>query len=272
MAKSSYDELLEIINEIAYDVKKRHDYFSARGGGELKEKTKKALDEAYAKDSVRFKADLDQIEYNTVNLLKTKSFSASEKTNMAWALLTVAYIRAEYGCGTVRNETLFMTADIMHKLKKSTDSYQRAEEWWLSNALTALFKKAKNESLSGVFDGVTANDLTIASRAFIYADFAYHGNLKPPKFAVTVYKVKVKLDFFVGMGLSGYIKQHNKATAEKDLRVFCDIGAESAYKNILSLYDLRGSAQRKTAELLTNSLDNECEATLVNYIKESIKQ
>ncbi len=270
MAKSSYDELLEMINEIAYDKEKRNDYFYARGGGELKEKTKKALDEAYAKDSVRFKADLDQIEYNTVNLLKTKSYGITEKTNMAWVLLTVAYIRADCGCGTVKNETLFMTADIMHELKKSTDSYQRADEWWLSNALTALFKKAKNESLSGVFDGVTANDLTNASRAFIYADFAYDGTIKPPKFAVTVYKVKVKLDFFVGTGLSEYIKQHNKATAEKDLRVFCDIGAESAYKNILALYDLRGNAQRKTAELLANSLYPECEVALVNYIRQSI--
>lgn len=70
--------------------------------------------------------------------------------------------------------------------------------------------------------------------------------------------------------MSGYIKQHNKATAEKDLRVFCDIGAESAYKNILALYDLRGNAQRKTAELLTNSLYPECEEALVNYIRQSI--
>ena len=270
MAKSSYDELLEIINEIAYNKEKRNDYFSAREGEELKEKIKKALDEAYAKDSVRFKADLDQIEYNTVNLLKTKSFGVTEKTNMAWALLTVAYIRADCGCGTVKNETLFMTADIMHELKKSTDSYQRAEEWWLSYALTTLFKRAKKENVTGIFDGVTVNELTSASRAFIYADFAYHGNLKPPKFAVTVYKVKVKLDIFAGTGLSGYIKLHNKMTAAKDLRVFCDIGAESAYKNILSLYDLRGNAQRKTADLLTNSLYPECEEALVNYIRQSI--
>jgi hypothetical protein len=238
----------------------------------LKESVKKALDEAKAKNRVRFKADLDQIEYNTVNLLKTKSCGISEKTNMAWALLMAADIRADYACGTVKNETLFIIADITAELKKSVDIYHRAEEWWLSNALTTLFKRAKKENVTGIFDGVTVNDLTSASRAFIYADFAYHGNLKPPKFAVTVYKIKVKLDIFVGTGLSGYIKLHNKMTAEKDLRVFCDIGAESAYKNILSLYDLRGSAQRKTAELLTNSLDNECEATLVNYIKESIKQ
>ena len=183
-----------------------------------------------------------------------------------------ADIRADYGCGTIKNETLFMIADIKSELRNSIDIYHRSDEWYLSCALTAFFKKTKKENASGVFDGVTADDLTSPSRAFIYADFAYHGNTKPPKFAVTVIKVKVKLDNFVGTGLDDYIKQHNKTTAEKDLRVFCDIGAESAYKNILSLYDLKGSAQRKTADLLTNSLEPECEEALVKYIKDSIKQ
>lgn len=271
MAKSSYDGMAEIIKKTAYDVDKRRGYFSVSGGGEAKGKIKNALDAAEAADHVRFKADIDQIEYNTVNLLKTKPYGMTEKTNMAWALVMTAYIRADYGCGTVKNETLFTVADIMSELNLSADIYHRAEEWWLNNAMTVLFKKAKSGNISGIFDGVTADDLTSASRAFIYADFAYHSNIKPPKFAVTVTKVKVKLDIFVGSGLSRYIRIHNKIAAEKDLRVFCEVGAEDVYKNILELYDLRGNAQKKAADLLTDALYPECEEALVGYIKRSMK-
>ena len=183
-----------------------------------------------------------------------------------------AYIRADYGCGTVKNETLFTVADIMSLLNLSADMYHRAEEWWLNNAMTDLFKKAKNGNMSGIFEGVTADDLTSASRAFIYADFAYHSNIKPLKFAVTVTKVKVKLDIFVGTGLSRYITVHSRATAEKDLRVFCEVGADNAYKNIMKLYDLRGNAQKKAADLLTDALYPECEEALVGYIIRSMKE